>query len=204
MAAFGSDKWYVSTPYGLVQLCIVDCITLSLSLSLIQTHTNTHSSIDFYVLHSPPCHGSLCRPFLILQRVWTYSFFIYIYIYILLCKLWIPLFWNAAAETRPVEPGYAPGHSVMFSDMYPYMLLSQVGQVEKWNRSFSCFYIEFWRWLSTYLLQGSMDALNKLLREPIPVNRFRPKYLLLSYLFILFKASMYSSLFTVVQYYWLL
>lgn len=77
MAAFGSDKWYVSTPYGLVQLCIVDCITLS--LSFIQTHTNTHSSIDFYVLHSPPCHGSLCRPFLILQRVWTYSFFIYIY-----------------------------------------------------------------------------------------------------------------------------
>ncbi|XP_050257085.1 uncharacterized protein LOC126702432 isoform X1 [Quercus robur] len=56
---------------------------------------------------------------------------------------------NTASETRPVEPGYAPGHSVMFSDMYPYMLLSQ----------------------------GSMDALNKLLREPIPVNRFRPNIL---------------------------
>lgn len=26
------------------------------------------------------------------------------------------------------------------------------------------------------LLQGSMDALNKLLAEPLPVNRFRPKY----------------------------
>ena len=52
---------------------------VSLSLSLTHTHTNAHSLIDFYVLHSPSCHGSLRRPFLILQRVWTYSFFIYIY-----------------------------------------------------------------------------------------------------------------------------
>lgn len=56
---------------------------------------------------------------------------------------------NSASETRPVEPGYAPGHSVLFSDMYPYLLLSQ----------------------------GSMDALNKLLKEPIQVNRFRPNIL---------------------------
>lgn len=27
-----------------------------------------------------------------------------------------------------------------------------------------------------YLLQGSLDALNQLLREPVPINRFRPKY----------------------------
>ncbi|KAE7996414.1 hypothetical protein FH972_001141 [Carpinus fangiana] len=56
---------------------------------------------------------------------------------------------NSASETRPVEPGYAPGHSILFSDMYPYLLLSQ----------------------------GSMDALNKLLKEPISANRFRPNIL---------------------------
>ncbi|PRQ30135.1 putative molybdenum cofactor sulfurtransferase [Rosa chinensis] len=54
---------------------------------------------------------------------------------------------NAASETRPVDTEYALGHQIMFSDMYPYMLLSQ----------------------------GSLDALNELLKEPIPVNRFRPK-----------------------------
>ncbi|EXB83264.1 MOSC domain-containing protein 2 [Morus notabilis] len=53
---------------------------------------------------------------------------------------------NAASETRPVDPTYAAGHKVMFSDLYPFMLLSQ----------------------------GSMDALNEVLKEPIPVNRFRP------------------------------
>ncbi|GMN68278.1 hypothetical protein TIFTF001_037335 [Ficus carica] len=47
------------------------------------------------------------------------------------------------SETRPVDPQYAAGHKVMFSDQYPFMLLSQ----------------------------GSMDALNKLLKEPIPINR---------------------------------
>ncbi|VVA18151.1 PREDICTED: mitochondrial [Prunus dulcis] len=56
---------------------------------------------------------------------------------------------NTASETRPVEPEYARGHNIMFSDMYPYMLLSQ----------------------------GSMDALNNVLKEPIPVNRFRPNIL---------------------------
>ncbi|PON33694.1 MOSC, N-terminal beta barrel [Parasponia andersonii] len=53
---------------------------------------------------------------------------------------------NAASETRPVDPQYADRHKVMFADGYPFMILSQ----------------------------GSMDTLNKLLKEPIPVNRFRP------------------------------
>ncbi|KAJ0018441.1 hypothetical protein Pint_11911 [Pistacia integerrima] len=53
---------------------------------------------------------------------------------------------NAASENRPVDPEYARGHNLMFSDQYPYMLLSQ----------------------------GSLDALNKLVNEPVPVNRFRP------------------------------
>ncbi|KAE8700177.1 malate dehydrogenase [Hibiscus syriacus] len=56
---------------------------------------------------------------------------------------------NAASETRPVDPDYAPGHFIMFSDQYPFMLISQ----------------------------ESLDALNKLLKEPVPVNRFRPNIL---------------------------
>ncbi|KAM7524748.1 hypothetical protein LguiA_014650 [Lonicera macranthoides] len=55
---------------------------------------------------------------------------------------------NHESETRPVNPDYAPGYKVMFSDAYPFLLLSQ----------------------------GSMDELNKHLEEPISVNSFRPKY----------------------------
>lgn len=57
--------------------------------------------------------------------------------------------YNAESETRPVDPKYAAGEKIMFSDCYPFMLLSQ----------------------------GSLDALNKLLKEPIPINRFRPNIL---------------------------
>ncbi|KAL0321457.1 UNVERIFIED_CONTAM: Mitochondrial amidoxime reducing component 2 [Sesamum radiatum] len=53
---------------------------------------------------------------------------------------------NDASEVRPVDPNYARGYRVMFSDQYPFLLLSQ----------------------------GSLDALNALLREPVPMNRFRP------------------------------
>ncbi|KAK6273201.1 hypothetical protein POUND7_010284 [Theobroma cacao] len=56
---------------------------------------------------------------------------------------------NAASERRPVDPVYARGHNIMFSDQYPFMLLSQ----------------------------ESLDALNKLLKEPVPINRFRPNIL---------------------------
>lgn len=56
---------------------------------------------------------------------------------------------NNASDVRNVEPGYSTGHTVMFADMYPFLLLSQ----------------------------GSMDALNALLKEPLPVNRFRPNIL---------------------------
>uniref|UniRef100_A0A1J3HW29 Mitochondrial amidoxime reducing component 2 n=1 Tax=Noccaea caerulescens TaxID=107243 RepID=A0A1J3HW29_NOCCA len=53
---------------------------------------------------------------------------------------------DSGSETRPVDPNYAPGHYAMFSDMYPFLLISQ----------------------------GSLDSLNKLLKEPVPINRFRP------------------------------
>ncbi|GMI81174.1 hypothetical protein like AT1G30910 [Hibiscus trionum] len=56
---------------------------------------------------------------------------------------------NAASETRAVDPVYAQGHFIMFSDQYPFMLISQ----------------------------ESLDALNKLLKEPVPINRFRPNIL---------------------------
>ena len=33
---------------------------------------------------------------------------------------------GAASETRNVDPNYAPGYKVMFSDQYPFLLASQV------------------------------------------------------------------------------
>jgi len=56
---------------------------------------------------------------------------------------------NEVTETRVVDPNYVHGHKTMFSDGYPFLLLSQ----------------------------ESLDALNKLLKEPLPVNRFRPNIL---------------------------
>lgn len=53
------------------------------------------------------------------------------------------------SETRAVDPEYAHGFKVVFSDGYPFLLLSQ----------------------------GSLDVLNHLLKEPISVNRFRPNIL---------------------------
>ncbi|KAE8654496.1 Molybdenum cofactor sulfurase family protein isoform 2 [Hibiscus syriacus] len=38
---------------------------------------------------------------------------------------------NAASETRPVDLGYARGHNIMFSDEYPFMLLSQVPTINQ-------------------------------------------------------------------------
>lgn len=56
---------------------------------------------------------------------------------------------NAASQTRNVDPNYAPGYKTMFADGYPFMLISE----------------------------GSMNALNKLLKEPVSINRFRPNIL---------------------------
>ncbi|VFQ78059.1 unnamed protein product [Cuscuta campestris] len=56
---------------------------------------------------------------------------------------------NEASETRPVDANYASGYKVKFCDGYPFLVLSQ----------------------------GSLDALNALLKDPILVNRFRPNIL---------------------------
>ncbi|WCJ28094.1 Molybdenum cofactor sulfurase family protein [Euphorbia peplus] len=56
---------------------------------------------------------------------------------------------NSESETRPTDPEYVRGHSVMFADIFPYMITSQ----------------------------GSLDALNKILAEPVPINRFRANIL---------------------------
>ncbi|XP_058224787.1 uncharacterized protein LOC131333955 isoform X2 [Rhododendron vialii] len=56
---------------------------------------------------------------------------------------------NEETETRVVDPNYVRGHKTMFSDGYPFLLLSQ----------------------------ESLNALNKLLKEPLPINRFRPNIL---------------------------
>ncbi|KAJ8627779.1 hypothetical protein MRB53_021086 [Persea americana] len=56
---------------------------------------------------------------------------------------------NTASETRIVDPNYAQGYKTMFSDGYPFLLLSQ----------------------------GSLNALNNILEVPLPINRFRPNIL---------------------------
>ncbi|KAK6931964.1 Molybdenum cofactor sulfurase, C-terminal [Dillenia turbinata] len=56
---------------------------------------------------------------------------------------------NAESETRAVDPEYARGYKTMFADGYPFLLISE----------------------------GSLDALNKLLKEPVAINRFRPNIL---------------------------
>ncbi|KAL4200975.1 hypothetical protein AMTRI_Chr02g256300 [Amborella trichopoda] len=56
---------------------------------------------------------------------------------------------NTELGTRYVDHNYAHGYKTMFSDGYPFMLISQ----------------------------ASLDALNKILDVPLPINRFRPNIL---------------------------
>ncbi|KAK7329375.1 hypothetical protein VNO77_23537 [Canavalia gladiata] len=57
---------------------------------------------------------------------------------------------NTASEARPVDPDYVKGqHETLFTDGYQFHLASQ----------------------------ESLDALNEVLKEPIPINRFRPNIL---------------------------
>ncbi|CAA7405533.1 unnamed protein product [Spirodela intermedia] len=51
---------------------------------------------------------------------------------------------------QPVDPNYSPGHKTMFSDGFPFLLISQ----------------------------GSLNALNQRLEDPLPINRFRPNILI--------------------------
>lgn len=53
---------------------------------------------------------------------------------------------DTASEVRPTAAEYARGFKTMFSDEYPFLVISQ----------------------------ESLDTLNKQLKEPIPINRFRP------------------------------
>uniref|UniRef100_A0A0D3HA15 MOSC domain-containing protein n=2 Tax=Oryza TaxID=4527 RepID=A0A0D3HA15_9ORYZ len=53
---------------------------------------------------------------------------------------------NEASEIRETNPDYAQGYKVLFADAFPFLLASQ----------------------------GSVDALNSILKEPVPMNRFRP------------------------------
>ncbi|KAI3507412.1 hypothetical protein L1887_22397 [Cichorium endivia] len=53
---------------------------------------------------------------------------------------------NEDSETRPVDPFYAPGFNVKFTDAFPVHLASQ----------------------------ASLDAVNEQLKEPVSINRFRP------------------------------
>ncbi|MED6143336.1 hypothetical protein PIB30_005253 [Stylosanthes scabra] len=53
------------------------------------------------------------------------------------------------SQARPVDPDYAKGHRITFSDCFPFLLASQ----------------------------GSLDAVNQHLEEHVPINRFRPNIL---------------------------
>lgn len=53
---------------------------------------------------------------------------------------------NTSSEIRAVDPNYAQGYNIGFSDEYPFMVISQ----------------------------GSLNMLNELLHEPVSINRFRP------------------------------
>ncbi|KAM3259836.1 hypothetical protein ACQJBY_051244 [Aegilops geniculata] len=53
------------------------------------------------------------------------------------------------SEIRPTNPEYAQGYKITFTDCFPFLIASQ----------------------------GSLDALNELLKEPVPINRFRPNIL---------------------------
>ncbi|KAH0451177.1 hypothetical protein IEQ34_018476 [Dendrobium chrysotoxum] len=56
---------------------------------------------------------------------------------------------DTSSQSRFVDPDYAQGYTAMFSDGFPYLVISQ----------------------------GSLDLLNELLKEPLPINRFRPNIL---------------------------
>ncbi|KAL9239236.1 hypothetical protein vseg_013576 [Gypsophila vaccaria] len=56
---------------------------------------------------------------------------------------------DPASQIRNTDPNYARGYKTMFSNQYPFLLMSQ----------------------------ESLDALNKVLKEPITVDRFRPNIL---------------------------
>ncbi|CAA7014857.1 unnamed protein product [Microthlaspi erraticum] len=56
---------------------------------------------------------------------------------------------NKETETRPSPPEFADGYSTTFADMFPFLFASQ----------------------------ASLDQLNTLLPEPVPINRFRPNFL---------------------------
>ncbi|KAK9725522.1 hypothetical protein RND81_05G150500 [Saponaria officinalis] len=56
---------------------------------------------------------------------------------------------DPASQTRNTDPNYARGYKTMFSDLFPFLLISQ----------------------------ESLDALNKMLKEPISIDRFRPNIL---------------------------
>ena len=80
------------------------------------------------------------------------------------------------SETRPTDPDYAQGYKVMFADAFPILIASQV--VFRFFRGFlqtNDFSKRFCKPAILWLLQGSLDALNKILKEPVQMNRFRAK-----------------------------
>ncbi|KAH9616638.1 hypothetical protein KSS87_019786 [Heliosperma pusillum] len=56
---------------------------------------------------------------------------------------------DSVSQSRSTDPNFARGYKTMFSDQFPFLLISQ----------------------------ESLDALNNILKEPVPIDRFRPNIL---------------------------
>jgi len=86
------------------------------------------------------------------------------------------MFPNAASEVRRVDPDYVKGqHDTLFTDGYPFLVASQVILAENEVCILLICRI-FYSVFVIYDFQESLNALNEHLKEPISINRFRPKY----------------------------
>jgi hypothetical protein len=68
----------------------------------------------------------------------------------------------------------------MFTDCFPFLIASQVFILLfsfETNALHECCQTQNYHHRNAHLvvLQGSLDALNEILKEPVPMNRFRPK-----------------------------
>ena len=126
-----------------------------------------------------PANLSTCLKIILLDNIFfkildeifyaTYGDF-YFFFYIFLTE----------SETRLTDPDYARGYRVMFSDGYPFLITSQVLFFILFCSFRMKNYLQMLLKQKLYLtmqvdFQGSLDALNEKLEDPVPINRFRPK-----------------------------
>ena len=125
------------------------------------------------------------KPFHFLKIILLDNFFFWNSRWDLLCYLWRFLFFSifflTESETRLTDPDYARGYRVTFSDGYPFLITSQVLFFILFCSFRMKNYLQMLLKQKLYLtmqvdFQGSLDALNEKLEDPVPINRFRPKW----------------------------